>query len=100
MEPTFQEIADFKTREGQPARVVTAEWILANYDGIDHADRVRQYIRDVYLYQGLRYALLGGDTGLVPTRIAINRFQNRTLIIFSSVILRKCLVGTYYLYLS
>jgi hypothetical protein len=72
---TYQELATIKTKEGMPAAVTTIEWILANYAGIDLAGRVRSYLRDAYLYQGLRYALLAGDTDVVPTRVAINRFQ-------------------------
>lgn len=75
LESAYQEMADIKTRSGIPTRVTTVEWIDASYEGTDLAARIRTYLRDVYLYQGLRYAILAGDTDLVPERIAINRFQ-------------------------
>jgi hypothetical protein len=73
--PALQEIADLKTREGQPAKITTTEWILDHYVGVDLAARIRLYLRDLYLYQGLRYALLAGDAELVPTRLATGRYQ-------------------------
>jgi hypothetical protein len=75
MAPAFEAMALLKTREGQPAKITTVEWILGNYEGIDLAARVRTYLRDLYLYQGLRYAMLAGDADEVPARFAISRFQ-------------------------
>ena len=74
MADEYQELANFKTREGVPARVTTVDWILANYHANDLASRIRAYIRDVYLYQGLRFVLLGGDTDQVPTAFVVARF--------------------------
>ena len=71
----FEELADIRTKEGIPAKVTTVEWILSNYDGIDMQARIRSYIRDLYLYQGLRYVLIGGDTDRVPVRLVLSRFQ-------------------------
>jgi hypothetical protein len=74
MASVFQELATLKTKEGHPATVTTVEWILANYDGVDLAARIRAYLRDLYLYQGLLYALLAGDADQVPARLATARF--------------------------
>jgi hypothetical protein len=73
--PAFAELATLKTREGQPAKIATVESIFAAYEGIDLAARIRAYLRDLYLYQGLRFALLAGDAGRVPARQAVGRFQ-------------------------
>jgi len=40
-ETSFQELADWKTKKGVPARVVTLDYIYANYTGADNAERVR-----------------------------------------------------------
>ncbi len=75
MASAFTEFVEIKTREGFPAKLTTVEWILEHYEGNDLEARIRSYLRDLYLYQGLRYALIGGDTGQVPMRLATTRFQ-------------------------
>ena len=92
---TMQEFADFKTKEGIPARVVSTEWIFANYAGIDLAARIRDYVRDVYLYQGLRYVVLAGDTDQVPSRKALSRFQDSSGIDIISDKYYACLDGNW-----
>ncbi len=73
--PVFEDFADIKTREGIPTVVTTIDWILANYEGIDLPARCRAYIRDLYLYQGLRFVMMAGDADVVPIPLAVNRFQ-------------------------
>lgn len=75
LEPAFRELAEARSREGLAADVVTTAWILANVEGHDLADRIRNHLRDLYRYRGLRYVLLGGDTDVVPTRFIRSRFQ-------------------------
>lgn len=67
----FQQIADWKIQKGVPAMVVTTEQIDQYYSGFDLAEKIRNYLRDVYSLwgQGL-YVLLGGDVGIVPVRYA------------------------------
>ena len=67
--PYFQELADWKTRKGVPAVVRTVSWIDGSYPGgCDTAERVRMFIQDAYATWGTTYVLIGGDTGLIPTR--------------------------------
>ncbi len=66
----FQEIADWKTRKGVPAVVRTVEWIYANYPGVDHAEKVRNFIIDAFKNWGAQYFMLGGDSEQVPIRYA------------------------------
>ncbi len=67
---TFQALADWKTQKGVPAKIVTTDWIYANYSGYDDAEKVRNFIKDAYQNWGTIWVLLGGDTNMVPDRIA------------------------------
>ncbi len=73
----WQRLADWKTASGHPAVVRTTAWISSNYpQGSDLAERVRLFLRDAYVHWGLRWAVLGGDTDLIPTRYARSWFYN------------------------
>jgi hypothetical protein len=67
---TFQTLANWKTKKGVPATIVTTDWIYANYSGYDNAEKVRNFIKDAYQNWGTIWVLLGGDTNMVPDRIA------------------------------
>ncbi len=66
---TFQALADWKTKKGVPAEIVTTDWIYANYSGYDDAEKVRNFIKDAYQNWGTIWVLLGGDSNVVPDRI-------------------------------
>ena len=73
--PHFQALADEKTARGIPAVVRTLSWIDANYPGgCDQAERIRFFIQDAYDSWGTTYVLLGGDTDVVPVRMAYTRY--------------------------
>jgi hypothetical protein len=67
---TFQTLADWKTKKGVPAKIVTTNWIYSHYSGYDNAEKVRNFIQDAYQNWGTIWVLLGGDTSIVPARIA------------------------------
>ncbi len=66
----FQRLADWKTKKGVPANVVTTEWIYVNYTGWDNAEKVRNFIKDAHANWGTMWVLLGGDVNVVPDRVA------------------------------
>ncbi|MBD3277713.1 MAG: hypothetical protein GF388_05385, partial [Candidatus Aegiribacteria sp.] len=66
--PYFEPLAQFKTMKGIPARIVTMEYIESNYTGVDAAQKLRFFLRDIYDDNPPTYILLGGDTPLVPHR--------------------------------
>ena len=71
--PTFQQLADWKTQCGVPAVVRTLTFIRAQYPGgADDAERIRLFIRDAYARWGTKWVLLGGDTDIIPERLALN----------------------------
>jgi len=57
----FQELADWKTKKGVPAEVVTLDYIYSNYTGADNAERVRNFIKDANSSWGTIWVLLGGQ---------------------------------------
>ncbi len=74
MAPVFQQLADWKTQSGVPAVVRTLSFIRAQYPfGSDDAERIRLFIRDAYARWGTKWVLLGGDTDVIPERLAFNQ---------------------------
>jgi hypothetical protein len=73
MAPAFQQLADWKTQAGVPAVVRTMSFIRQQYPfGADDAERIRTFIRDAYSRWGTKWVLLGGDTDVIPERLAFN----------------------------
>ena len=73
--PSYQVLADWKTRRGIPAVVRTVEWIQANYRrGSDLQETIRTFIQDAYSKWGVQYVVLGGDTDLLPARYGYSEF--------------------------
>ncbi|KYK28427.1 MAG: hypothetical protein HXS48_21410 [Theionarchaea archaeon] len=68
LESTFQRLADYKACFINGAGVYTVSWITAAYTGVDDAEKVRNFIKDMYQNHGTRYVLLGGDIAVVPYR--------------------------------
>ena len=68
LESTFQDLADWKAYFVNGASVYTTTWIYSNYTGTDNQMKIRNFIIDKYTNNGLKYVLLGGDTGVVPYR--------------------------------
>jgi hypothetical protein len=44
----FEPLAQFKTMKGIPAAIVTMEYIESNYSGVDAAQKLRFFLRDIY----------------------------------------------------
>ena len=65
----FQALADRRTAQGLPAKVVTREWIEATQrHGIDFQETLRLYLQQAYAKWGIEFMLVGGDTDVIPTR--------------------------------
>jgi hypothetical protein len=65
----FKEFIDFKIKTGYDAGLAITDSIYTYYSGIDQAEAVRNYLRDVYAAGGA-YVLLGGNGEHVPLRYA------------------------------
>ncbi|MFH1746553.1 MAG: C25 family cysteine peptidase [Planctomycetota bacterium] len=66
----FQPLADWKTKRGVPATIVTTDWIYnsGGYSGTNY-EKIRAFVIDAYSNWGTIYFLLGGDTNTVPYQI-------------------------------
>ena len=64
----FQQIVSWRNSLGMQARLVTIEEILAGWEGVDDAERLRNYLIAEYQENGFHYLLLGGDVDLIPYR--------------------------------
>jgi hypothetical protein len=76
---SFELLAQWKTRKGVPAIVLTVEDILADpaFDGVDAAASIRNAVRHYAQNHGTEWVLLGGDTDVVPTRMAYDFFYDQ-----------------------
>jgi hypothetical protein len=64
----FEPLAAFKTTIGVPASIVTTEFIDMNYSGVDQAQRIRFFLRDLWDDGAPTWILLGGDVAQVDAR--------------------------------
>jgi len=64
---SFQPLADWKTKKGVPATIVTTSWIYnsGGYSG-DNTAKILAFVNDAYTNWGATFFLLGGDTTIVP----------------------------------
>jgi hypothetical protein len=60
-------LAEWKTRKGVPATVVTTTWVNSNYSGVDLQQRIRRFLHDA-MDNGVDYALIFGDDDKVAAR--------------------------------
>ena len=67
---SFAPLIEWKTEKGVPATCVTREWIEATYSGANSHEMIKAFIIDAYQTWGTVWVLLGGDTDLIPGRIA------------------------------
>jgi len=72
---TFEDLANYKNARGITTTIVTVGDIYQAYSGVDNQEKIRNFIRDAYLYWDTNYVLLGGDNAtnngdeIVPARL-------------------------------
>ncbi len=78
MTAAFEPLAEWKTRKGVPAEIITLEEIYSTplYNGRDEAEEIRKCIADRYA-GGTEWVLLGGDTDILPARDAYDFFYDQ-----------------------
>ena len=64
----FEPLAEFKTWKGVEARIVTISTITDLYSGVDDAQKLRNFLFDIYQDSPPTYILLAGDTPGIPHR--------------------------------
>jgi|GEM_PF-2831458 len=67
----IQPLIDWKNVTGTPTATRTVEWIYQNYpEGVDKQERIRNFLREAYLYWGTEWLLIVGGPDQVPIRTA------------------------------
>ena len=64
----WQTLCDRKESRGVTTKIENLDSIYTNYDGVDNAEKIRNFIRDAYENWGTEYVLLGGDDTVIPPR--------------------------------
>ncbi len=65
---SFEPLAEFKTWKGIETKIVNISYITDAYSGIDDAQRLRNFLFDIYQDNPPTYILLAGDTPGIPHR--------------------------------
>ncbi|NIT36894.1 MAG: T9SS type A sorting domain-containing protein, partial [candidate division Zixibacteria bacterium] len=73
MESKAKGLADWKTKKGLNAAVVTTANIESNYAGRDSAEKVRNCIKDYFTSKGTQYVCLIGTHAVIPVRKVYDR---------------------------
>ena len=68
MENKAKVLADWKTKKGLKAAVVTTAYIESNYSGRDSAEKIRTCIKDYFTNKGTQYVCLAGTHAVIPVR--------------------------------
>jgi hypothetical protein len=64
----FQQLVNWRNSLGMRSRLVTIEEAITGWDGVDDAERLRNFLIAEYQEHGFHYLLLGGDIDLIPFR--------------------------------
>jgi len=70
LKPYFEPLRKWREQCGMKAKIVGLEYVVSNYQGRDAAEKLRNYIKANYQDSPLSFVVLGGDEGIVPSRIA------------------------------
>jgi hypothetical protein len=95
MAAEFQRLADWHTREGEPAVVRTVEWISGAYSGVDLQQKIRRFIRDAVVHWGTEWVVLGGDAPVIPVRYGLTTYMFRDGSEIPTDLYYQCLDGTW-----
>jgi len=62
-------LVNWKNQSGTPTAVRTVEWVDSTYvEGVDQAERIRNFLIEAYQYWGARWLLIVGGPTEVPVR--------------------------------
>jgi hypothetical protein len=78
LESRFIPLVTWLRKTGLWAETRTTSWVNSNYPGRDLPEKIRNFIREYYISEGLKYILLAGDVSVVPKRGAYVSNQSYT----------------------
>lgn len=64
----WEELAAIHNGFGRSTHIETIDYIYSNYTGIDSQEKIRNYLKDMYEINSIKYVLLGGDVEVIPHR--------------------------------
>jgi len=64
----FQPFAEWQMRKGIETKIFGLDTILANSEGRDMQEKIRNFIKSLFNSGSLKWVLLGGDTDIIPSR--------------------------------
>ncbi|MBI4727541.1 T9SS type A sorting domain-containing protein [candidate division TA06 bacterium] len=70
MDTVFRRLLDWKKQSGLRVKMILADSIYAGYGGRDQQEKIRNYLKEKQASWSLSYVLLGGDTDIIPARVA------------------------------
>lgn len=74
----FERFAQWKNKKGVPTQVVYTEDIQQNYQGVDLAEKIHNYLQHMRIKWGPGlFVLLGGDVNIIPARYPIDENGTR-----------------------
>ncbi len=65
---SFNDFIQWKAGKGIKVAMVSVDDIKNNYAGRDSQEKIRNFIKDAYLYWKIEYVLLGADVESIPAR--------------------------------
>jgi hypothetical protein len=100
----FTKLIAHKKSQGTTAKIVTTDWVYANYPGTrpdggsDNPTRIRNFIIEAYNGWGTEYVLLGGAATIIPDRKFRLEITNQTPQLIEDIpadMYYGCLDGTF-----
>lgn len=79
----FERYRLFKTKQGFVTEIKTIEEIFSEYTGESDVEKIRNYIRDKYVSNDLKYVIIGGGYKTVPAGKALPYVSPETSEIYS-----------------
>ncbi|MCI5119845.1 MAG: hypothetical protein D3908_01370 [Candidatus Electrothrix sp. AUS4] len=104
MHDAFKELSDYRESKaggGLTTHIENIEDIEMNYTGVDRAEKVRNFIKDMYTHYNTEYVVLGGDSDgppteqLIPTRGAYATLSGIIATHIPTDLYFACLDGTW-----
>lgn len=68
----FKDFINISRAMGFSTEIVSIEDIYDNMSGSDEQEKIRNFVKKIYLEKGLRFLILGGDIEIVPTRFVLS----------------------------
>uniref|UniRef100_A0A7C4UC78 Gingipain domain-containing protein n=1 Tax=candidate division WOR-3 bacterium TaxID=2052148 RepID=A0A7C4UC78_UNCW3 len=70
MKDYFQPLKEWKTEKGIPTAIFNIDSIVNVSQGRDIQEKLRNFIKELYIHHNLKYVILGGDVNVIPARVA------------------------------